>query len=118
MITLTGRMSHHRPAMQNMPLSLEDRILRMLGPGLIKTFNQLEMGCGGLDPNNLASPEVFGDRLDAALRGLMAVGKVRCVARRPELCFERGTVLDQILMNLDRVEDGNDQTGDVGSQDA
>jgi hypothetical protein len=103
-----GHMSHSAPAMQNIPRpkrSLEDRIMDALQPGLIKTFSQLEMGCGGLDPFALASQEVFSEELDKELRRLMAEGKVRCVARRPALCFERGTVLDQIVKGLEQAED-------------
>lgn len=101
-MTLTGRMSNidHRPAMQNMPLSFEEKILRALRGGQ-KTFSQLEMGTGGLDPAMLASPEVFADKLDKKLRELMACGKVRLVARKPVLVFEIGTVLDRLVKELE-----------------
>jgi len=98
----------HRPAMQNITPTFEERILRLLRGGP-KTFSQLEMGSGGLDPAMLASPEVFADRLDAKLRELIACGKVRLIAKRPTLVFEIGTVLDRLVMELeldDQAQDG------------
>lgn len=78
--------------------SLAERILNALKPlGIIKTFDQLNMSCGGLDPEHFSSPEEFSQRLDKALQGLIAVGKVRLVAKRPALCFTLGTVLDRIV---------------------
>jgi hypothetical protein len=81
---------------------LEERILNALNPlGIIKTFDQINMSCGGLDPDNFASPEEFSQRLDKALQGLIAVGKVRLVAKRPVLCFTLGTILDRIVREID-----------------
>jgi len=103
-MSITSRTQSSAPRMQSNPRPerpLEERVMDALQPGLIKTFSQLEMGCGGLDPLALASVEVFSDELDKTLRKLMAEGKVRCVARRPTLCFERGTVLDQIVKGLE-----------------
>ena len=89
-------------AMKSGPPSLEDRILKTLEPmGVIKTFNQLEMGCGSLDPENFNSQEEFSNRLDKKLQGLIARGKVLIVARKPELCFRLGTVLDRIIREID-----------------
>ena len=100
-MTFTSRMSgSHKPNMQNIPRSMESKILRLLGNGP-KTFSQLEMGAGGLDPVELASPEVFSDKLDKKLRELIACGKVRLIARKPALVFEIGTVLDQIVKELE-----------------
>lgn len=99
--TIAGRMSgDHRPNMQNIPRSMESKILGLLGNGP-KTFSQLEMGAGGLVPAMLASPEVFSDKLDKKLRELMACGKVRLIARLPVLVFELGTVLDRIIKELE-----------------
>jgi hypothetical protein len=86
------------------PNSLEGKILWLLRGGP-KTFSQLEMGAGGLDPEMLASPEVFAEQLDQKLRELMACGKVRLIARKPTLIFEIGNVLDRIVKELER----NDQ---------
>ena len=89
-------------AMKTDPLpSLEDRILSALPSGVIKTFSQIEMASGSLDPKNVANPETFSNQLDAKLRELMACGKVRLVARKPTLCFVRGTVLDRIIKEIE-----------------
>ena len=82
--------------------SLKKRILDALTPlGIIKTFDQLNMSCGGLDPEHYSSPEEFSQRLDKALQGLIAVGKVRLVARLPTLCFTLGTILDRIVREVE-----------------
>jgi len=92
----------HMAAMKIPPPSLEDRILKSLEPmGIIKTFNQIEMATGALDPVNVVSPEEFSQRLDKKLQGLIATGKVLIVARRPELCFRLGTILDRIIREID-----------------
>jgi len=103
--TVTGRTvtDHYdyMPHMQNNPSnSLEDRILCLLRGGP-KTFSQLEMGAGGLDPTMLASPEVFAGQLDQKLRELIACGKVRLIARKPTLIFEIGNALDRIVRELE-----------------
>lgn len=106
--SITGRMgNNHAPAMQNIPrpaIPLSERILRFLSDGDTKTFNQIELGCGAADPINLvdeAISEQFSNRLDKTLRLLIAEGKVVLVARRPTLCFRKGTVLDQIVKQID-----------------
>ncbi len=105
--SLTGRMANHAPAMQNIPVprpSLEERILQALADDSTKTFGQMELLCGGADPINVIgmdSIHAFSDRLDEALRGLIACGKVILVAKRPELCFRQGTILDRIIREID-----------------
>jgi hypothetical protein len=97
-----GDIHCHMAAMKVPPPSLEDRILKSLEPmGVIKTFDQINMFAGGLDPVNYNSPEEFSQRLDKKLQGLIARGKVLIVARRPELCFRLGTVLDRIIREIE-----------------
>lgn len=88
---------------------LEERVLKCLEGGDVKTFSQLEVLCGITDPAWATNPEKFSDLLDAALQALMRVGKVLLVARRPELCFREGTVLDRILGELDDDKGRNEQ---------
>jgi hypothetical protein len=80
---------------------LEERVEVCLSDGKIKTFSQLEVLCGIADPRWAMQPEEFSQSLDAALSGLIACGKVLLVAKRPELCFRKGTVLDRILKETD-----------------
>jgi hypothetical protein len=92
----------HMPNMQNIEPTLEERILRALRPeGSIKTFDQIAMLSGSLRPEHIQNPERFHATVDVKLRELMTTGKVRLVARRPELCFTLGTVLDRIVKELD-----------------
>lgn len=86
--------------MEKRPSTLEDKILEALGDG-IKSFGQLELACGGLDPANAARVEAWSKELDVALQGLLSSGKVRLVARRPTLFFELGTALDEMLKALE-----------------
>ena len=80
---------------------VEVRVLLCLADGNTKTFSQLEVLCGITDPAWARNPEGFSDLLDKTLRNLMSEGKVLLVARLPELCFRRGTVLDEIVKKLD-----------------
>ena len=106
--TLTGRMGgDHRPNMQNIAnmqnitRTMEGKILSCLRRNGMRTFDQLTLAAGMLGPDGFNSPEKFHARVDEKLRELMACGKVRLVARRPTLCFEIGTVLDQIVKGLE-----------------
>lgn len=110
MQTLTGRMGRHAPAMQNIPRpkpDLEERVLDALEDGNIRTFGQLEVLCGAVNPAHVLDVESFSDRLDKVLQALIATGRVLLVARRPELCFRLGTVLDQIVKGLDNDENAS-----------
>lgn len=107
MSTITvGRTSeHHAPNMQNIPRperSLEEKVLRALADDNVKTFGQLALLCGTLDPSCVMDTEGFDNALDEGLRRMIATGQVILVARRPELCFRKGTVLDQIVKGLER----------------
>lgn len=89
--------------MQDIPTSLEAKILRALRGGT-KTFGQLELACGIMDPSiaaDMTSTYEFSDKLDKELRRLIDCGKVRLVAKKPDLCFEAGTALDQIVKGLE-----------------
>lgn len=80
---------------------LEDRIELCLSDGGIKTFSQLEVLCGIADPKWAMHPERFSQALDSALGRLVNTGKVLLVAKRPELCFKKGTVLDRLARETD-----------------
>jgi len=105
--TITGRMSgDHRPNMQNIPRSMESKILHCLSSHGMRTFDQLALAAGMLGPDGFDNPEKFHDTVDKKLRELMACGKIRLVARKPTLCFEVGTVLDRIVKEIEL--DGQD----------
>lgn len=90
---------------------LDERILVCLRDGNVKTFSQLEVLCGITDPAWATKPEEFSNMLDTTLQALIKVGKVLLVAKRPELCFKLGTVLDRILGELDAGDKGRAQQG-------
>jgi hypothetical protein len=96
--------------MQNIPRPekpLDERVLEALDDDSPKTFGQIELAC--TTPTDLVSTGTihsFSDRLDETLRELMADGRVILVARRPELCFRKGTILDRIVMEIERDERG------------
>lgn len=108
---LTGRTSggFHKPNMQNIPRPpepLEVRILWALRDDNVKTFGQLEMLCmNPKDVVDVASTSAFATKLDETLRIMIDDGRVLLVARRPELCFRKGSVLDRILKEVDRPDD-------------
>ncbi|MGD9726300.1 MAG: hypothetical protein AB7L09_01495 [Nitrospira sp.] len=79
---------------------IDERVVLALADGHTKTFAQLEILCGLADPAWAMTPEKFSTELDEAVRRLVASGKVIIVARRPELCFRKGTALDEIVMGI------------------
>jgi len=106
--TLTGRMSgDHRPNMQNIPRSMESKILSCLRRNGMRSFDQLTLAAGMLGPDGFDNPERFHNTVDAKLRELIACGKVRLVAKKPTLCFELGTALDRIVKELELDEQGD-----------
>ena len=110
-ISVSGRVlrpGDHMPAMQNIPNpkpSLEELILQALADDSTKTFGQIEVVClRPVDVINTFAVEDLSSRVDKELRRLIACGKVILVARRPELCFRKGTVLDRIVKEIEQSE--------------
>lgn len=89
-----ARMTIYEDPELDMPL--EERILLALSEDRIRTFSQLEVLCGLTDPKWATNPEQFSSVLDKTLRDMISVGKVVLAAKRPELCFRAGTVLDRL----------------------
>lgn len=99
-VHMMAKMSVYVDPIDDTPL--DERILRCLDDGAIKTFSQLEVLCGITDPTWATNPEEFSNLLDETLQALIKVGKVLLVAKRPELCFKKGTALDEIVKGLER----------------